>query len=239
MKKHAFMQPGTKTQSKKNLNKLIFAFSHWKRIHIHRLDLNRGGELQRNSRFDHLHQPQPAEISTLAVAGVVNSYLRPQQEKLTLSLTCRCVSLWTDGQWKQTAFPFPLPVPVPPSPPPVSQDRPHLRYNICYTQEVLFLIFLAFWQRKEPQVSGVKEMLSNQRSFPFLSAPSASRRRTVAGFNEGGVGHTHTYTHTHKRCTQAEIYAYKCKNKYPETESHSRAHTQPWKVCGLRLVVSF
>ena len=37
-------------------------------------------------------------------------------------------------------------------------------------KKVLFLIFLAFWQKEEPEVSWVKEMLSNQKSLPFLAA---------------------------------------------------------------------
>jgi len=57
--------------------------------------------------LQNLQQLGPAEISTL-VTWVVNSYLRPQEEKLKHSLTCRCVSLQTaSGNRQPSPFLFP------------------------------------------------------------------------------------------------------------------------------------
>ena len=158
-----------------------------------------------------IHQLEPAQIST-EVTHVVNNHLRSQGGKLS-SETHKHTHVQTcipaDSRRKQTAFPFPLPVPV------CSRTEPHSTppTTSAVYNKVLFLIFLASWQKKE---SGVKEMLSYQTSpsLSFLAAPLPEQ-------NSNWIQRGRGWTRTQEIHTQA----YKCKNKYTETASCSRTHT--------------
>lgn len=81
-----------------------------------------------------LHQLGPAYISK-EVTQVVNSYLRPQEGKHKLHTHTHTDSRGDVYPCRQSVETDSLPLPVPVSPHPVRQDRPHLRYNICYAQE--------------------------------------------------------------------------------------------------------
>lgn len=136
---------------------------HWQtdgqnKLHTHTLHVTIGAT-----------KPPPAATCLFTqVPQVIKSYLGPQEEKLhTQTHTHVQTRIPADSQWKQTAFPFPLPVPMSSR---VSGQTPPPPTTSATYKKVLFLIFLAFWQKREAEVSGVKGILSNQNTLPFLAA---------------------------------------------------------------------
>lgn len=128
--------------------------------------MNKPSQAYSTCELQSLHQ-RDLPISTEVTPIKKKSYLRPQGEKHTN--THSRVVLYPCRQWKQTAFPFPLPVLIPPRTG-FARTDPTSSTTSATHKNVLFLIFLAFWQKREPEVSGVKEMLSHKKSLPFLAA---------------------------------------------------------------------
>lgn len=158
-----------------------------------------------------LRQLEHAWVST-EVTQAVNSDLKPQDENL---YTHSRVDVYRCREVLETDSPRLLPLPEPlcsrtrPLPPPPSHT------TSASHKKLLFLIFLDFWQKNEPEGPGVKEMLSNQRSLPFLCARLASRWRTVAGLKKGGV--------IHERCTHEHTNI----KTNTQTQRAIRGHTHP------------